>query len=64
VRAGLNELNDNASFDFANEMPVGRIVVGRISKIDEPTNAPKRYNFSTRQSLVVYGVGGIDRSKL
>ena len=65
VRAGLNELNDSSSFNFHDEMPIGRIVLGRIAKIDEPASGgDKRFHFSTRQSLVVYGVGVIDRSKL
>lgn len=66
VRAGLNELSDNSNFDFASEMPVGRLVVGRISKTDEPKDSTgtKRFHFSTRQSIVVYGVGTVDRSKL
>ena len=45
-------------------MPIGRVVLGRISKVDEPAGADKRFHFSTRLSLVVYGVGGVDRSKL
>ena len=45
-------------------MPIGRIVLGRISRTDEPANGDKRFHFSTRQSLVVYGVGVVDRSKL
>jgi len=35
VRAGLNELSDAASFDFVEEMPVGRMVLGRITRVDE-----------------------------
>jgi ribosomal protein S1 len=62
VRAGLNELNDSPNFDFATEMPLGRLVLGRISKVDSGDN--KRFHFSTRQSITVYGVGVIDRSKL
>jgi len=45
-------------------MPIGRIVLGRIAKVDEPADKDKRFHFSTRQSLVVYGVGAVDRSKL
>ena len=63
VRAGLNELSDAQGFDFENEMPIGRLVVGRITKVDEKT-ATKRFHFSTRRSLAVYGVGVVDRSKL
>ena len=64
ARAGLNELSDSSGFNFQDEMPIGRIVLGRISRTDEPANGDKRFHFSTRQSLVVYGVGAIDRSKL
>ena len=44
-------------------MPVGRLVVGRITKVDQQGEA-KRFHFSTRQSLTVFGVGIIERSKL
>lgn len=64
MRAGLNELSDSANFDFASEMPLGRIVIGRITKVDEAPNQQKRFHFSTRQSIAVYGVGVIERSKL
>lgn len=65
ARAGLNELSDSTSFDFAKEFPLGRQVIGRISVVREPTEGgPKRFDFSTRQSLTVYGVGVTDRSKL
>ena len=45
-------------------MPVGRLVVGRITKVDDQPNGQKRFHFSTRKSLTVYGVGVLDRSKL
>jgi ribosomal protein S1 len=64
VRAGLNELSDSASFDFATEFPVGRLVVGRIAKVEDTASGQKRFSYSTRQSLVVYGVGCVDRAKL
>jgi len=64
VSAGLNDLDDSTSFDFNSNMPVGRLVVGRISSAKEGPNGQKRYGFSTRQSLVVYGVGTVDRAKL
>lgn len=40
------------------------MVVGRISRVRESATGEKRFDFSTRQSIVVYGVGVIDRSKL
>ena len=64
VRSGLNELSDNSNFDFTKEMPLGRLVVGRISKVDSPPSGDKRFHFSIRPSLIVYGVGGVERSKL
>jgi len=45
-------------------MPVGRLVLGRITKVDQNPAGEKRFHFSTRESLVVYGVGVVDRSKL
>ena len=45
-------------------MPIGRIVLGRISRTSDAADGSKRFDFSTRQSLVVYGVGVIERSKL
>jgi hypothetical protein len=63
VRAGLNELSDNTNFNFETEMPIGRLVVGRITKVDSKADF-KRFHFSTRQSLTVYGVGVVDRAKL
>jgi hypothetical protein len=44
-------------------MPIGRVVLGRVSKVDEQ-NGQKRFHFTTRQSLVVFGVGTVERSKL
>ena len=45
-------------------MPIGRMVLGRITKVEQLPTGEKRFNYSTRQSLVVYGVGVVDRSKL
>lgn len=65
VRAGLNELSDSSNFDFAKEMPLGRLVLGRITKVNEPAQGgSKRFDFSTRQSIATYGVGVVERSKL
>jgi hypothetical protein len=44
-------------------MPVGRMVIGRITKVDEKDGV-KRFNFSLRRSVVVYGVSAVDRSHL
>lgn len=35
ARAGLNELSDNNSFDFKEQMPLGRLVLSRIVKVEE-----------------------------
>lgn len=64
MRAGLNELSDQANFNFDEEMPIGRIVIGRVYKIDTLPSGEKRYNFSTRKSLVVFGAESVVRSKL
>mmetsp|Transcript_1273 Transcript_1273/g.1518 ORF Transcript_1273/g.1518 Transcript_1273/m.1518 type:complete len:562 (+) Transcript_1273:3654-5339(+) len=64
VRAGLNELSDSSNFNFNEEMPIGRLVVGRITKVGTQASGEKRFDFSIRPSLVVYGVGVVDRSKL
>lgn len=61
ARAGLNELSDTQNFNFNEEMVVGRLVVGRIVKINESPAGEKRFDFTTRQSLVVYNVGTIER---
>lgn len=45
-------------------MPQGRLVVGRITGVKEQPKGDKRFDFSLRKSLVVHGVGAIDRSKL
>lgn len=64
VRAGLNELSDLSNYNFEDQLPLGTLVVGRISKITDAHSGPKRFHFSTRQSIVVYGVGTIEKSKL
>jgi len=63
VRAGLNELSDG-QFDFEKLMPVGRLVVGRVTRVHDTPSGDKRFDFSVRESLVTYGVGTIERSKL
>ena len=35
VRAGLNELSDLLNFDFTDQMPLGRMVLCRIYKVDD-----------------------------
>jgi hypothetical protein len=42
-------------------MPLGRLVLGRITSADEKTGI-KRFNFSIRKTLVVYGSNAFDRS--
>ena len=44
-------------------MPVGRMVLARIVKIDEK-NGQKRFNGSLRKSLAVYGTSTLQRSEL
>lgn len=64
VRAGLNELSDQSNFNFQEQMPIGTIVLGRIARVKDLPTGDKKFDFSTRQSLVVYGVGVLERSKL
>ena len=62
VRVGLNELSDTADFNFQREMPLGRQVVGRITKCmenNQGSGEDMRYNATLRKSLVIYGVGQI-----
>ena len=60
MRAGLNELSDTSSFDFAENMPLGRMVLCRIYKVDD-IQGKKRFNVTLRKSLVVYGTNAIER---
>lgn len=61
VRVGLNELHDSPSYDFRSQVPIGRIVVCRITQtLDDNT----RFNGSFRRSLVVYGVHQISKNDL
>ena len=64
VRAGLNELSDQSSFNFTDQMPPGRMVLGRIYKIDQDQGGKKRFNITLRKSLVVYGVNVVNRDSL
>jgi hypothetical protein len=63
VRAGLNELSDSPSFNFVEDMPLGRMVLARIYKVDEQ-NGKKRFNVTLRKSLVVFGVNVVTRDSL
>lgn len=58
-RAALQELSDEADFDYASRLPAGMPVVGRISKIEVAQNdseAPPRLSLSLRESIVKYGL--------
>ena len=44
-------------------MPLGRMVLGRIYKIDDVAGK-KRFNLTLRRSLVVYGVNVVQRDQL
>jgi DNA-directed RNA polymerase subunit E'/Rpb7 len=61
VRIGLNELSDSTDFDFTSQMPIGRMVAGRITKCID-NGEEMRYNATLRRSLVVYGVGQITKN--
>ena len=51
MRAGLNELSDDPDYDFVGQLPIGRVVLARITKV-----TGDRYDCSLRKSLIVYGV--------
>lgn len=59
-RAALNELSDEADFDFQKKMAVGMLVVGRVTKKEDGP----RFHLSLRRSLVIHGVGQISRASL
>jgi len=63
VRAGLNELSDNQSFNFTEQMPLGRLVLVRIYKVEE-VGGKKRFNVTLRKSLIVFGVNVVNRDSL
>lgn len=63
MRSALVELSESSSFNFLEEMPIGRLVLGRITRIDEKADK-KWYHFSLRKDLVVYGTNAIDRLTL
>lgn len=53
MRAGLNELSDDQGYDFIAQMPIGRVVLARITKVH---GEGARFDCSVRKSLIVYGV--------
>ena len=61
MRAGLNELSDDSDYDFLSQMPLGRVVVARITRATENNT---RFDCSLRKSLVVYGVHQVAKSDL
>lgn len=63
VRVGLNELDDAETFDFQKQMPIGRQVAGRITKCMD-LGEDMRFNATCRKSLVLYGVGLLNRNQL
>ncbi len=63
ARAGLNELSDDSTFDFKEQMPLGRLVLSRIVKVEEK-GGQKRFNLSLRKSLVVFGTNVVDKNAL
>lgn len=54
-------MSDKQAFDFQKEMPIGRLVLARITKTEQDNT---RFHCSLRQSLVVYGVDQVDFSAL
>lgn len=63
VRIGLNELDDSETYNFKEQMVIGRMVCGRITKtMGEGEDI--RFNASLRKSIVIHGVGLITRNQL
>ena len=56
-------MSDESSFDFKEQMPLGRMVLGRIVKVEDAGDQ-KRFNITLRRSLVVYGTNTIDKNSL
>lgn len=42
-------------------MPLGRLVLARVVKVEESHNG-KRFNVTLRRSLVVFGTNAVDKS--
>ena len=61
MRAGLNELSDDQGYDFLSQMPIGRVVLARITKASDGNT---RFDCSLRKSLIVYGVHQVTKSDL
>ena len=61
MRASFNELSDDQDYDFQSQLPIGRVVIVRITKA---TNNNTRFDCSLRKSLVVYGVHQVSRGSL
>lgn len=61
MRAGLNELSDDPDYDFVSQLPIGRVVLARITKTLENNT---KFNCSLRKSLVVYGVHLVAKSDM
>jgi rRNA biogenesis protein RRP5 len=61
ARVALTELSDNPDFDFTKQMAIGMLVIGRITKVEAEGT---RFSVSLRKSLVVHGVGQVDRKSM
>lgn len=61
MRAGLNELSDDQDYDFLSQVPLGRVVLARITRASENNT---RFDCSLRKSLVVYGVHQVAKNDL
>lgn len=61
MRAGLNELSDESDYDFMAQLPIGRVVLARITKSSENNT---RFDCSLRRSLIVYGVHQVTKAEL
>lgn len=64
MRAALNELSDTPDFNFTEQMPLGRVVMGRITTCEEKEGQDKRFNMTLRRSVVIHGCNAIDKNSL
>jgi hypothetical protein len=61
IRAGLNELFDEPDVDFVNQLPIGVVVLARITKTEDNNT---KFNCSLRRSLLLYGVHHVKKNEI
>ena len=65
VRAGLNELSDDKDFTWEGVIVPGRMVLGRVTKVEDQLTkngtektGVRRFHFTLRESAVLHGIDG------